>query len=137
VWDDTDPMMMNRLRVDRGAIKFVLNGADIMCPGLTSPGATMHDEVEEGTPVVRAHPLRASMPPSGCYTGMCDTSRVSVAPVRRRLRTGKAPGWRSQAIYAEGKEHAVALGVTTMSTAEMYDPSVLLRTNGFSSDASS
>lgn len=27
-----------------------------------------------------------------------------------------------QAIYAEGKEHAVALGVTTMSTADMYVP---------------
>jgi PUA domain protein len=65
------PLMMKRLRVDRGAIKFVLSGANIMCPGLTSPGATMHDEAEEGTPV---------------------------------------------AIYAEGKEHAVAIGVTTMST---------------------
>ena len=31
--------------MDGGAIKFVLAGADIMCPGLTSEGATMHDEV--------------------------------------------------------------------------------------------
>ena len=37
--------MMNRLRVDTGAIKFVLSGANIMCPGLTSPGATIHNEV--------------------------------------------------------------------------------------------
>jgi predicted RNA-binding protein (TIGR00451 family) len=29
----------------QGAIKFVLSGANIMCPGLTSPGATIHDEV--------------------------------------------------------------------------------------------
>lgn len=27
-------------RVDKGAIKFVLSGANIMCPGLTSPKAT-------------------------------------------------------------------------------------------------
>ncbi|EYB81039.1 hypothetical protein Y032_0394g634 [Ancylostoma ceylanicum] len=27
--------------VDKGAIKFVLNGSSIMCPGLTSPGAKM------------------------------------------------------------------------------------------------
>lgn len=39
------PEMMKRLRVDQGAPKFVLAGANIMCPGLTSEGATMHDEV--------------------------------------------------------------------------------------------
>ncbi len=39
------PQIMPRLRADKGAIKFVLSGANIMCPGLTSPGATMHDEV--------------------------------------------------------------------------------------------
>ena len=39
------PDMMPKLRADEGAIKFVLSGANIMCPGLTSPGATVHDEV--------------------------------------------------------------------------------------------
>lgn len=42
------PDMMKKLRADQGAIKFVLSGANIMCPGLTSPGATMHDEVRAG-----------------------------------------------------------------------------------------
>ncbi|KAK9236314.1 PUA-like domain-containing protein [Lipomyces kononenkoae] len=32
------------VRVDRGAIKFILSGANIMCPGLTSKGATLPDE---------------------------------------------------------------------------------------------
>jgi PUA domain protein len=27
--------------VDKGAIKFVLSGANIMCPGLTSPGGKL------------------------------------------------------------------------------------------------
>ncbi|QDZ18350.1 PUA domain-containing protein [Chloropicon primus] len=45
------PQMMPKLRVDTGAIKFVLSGANIMCPGLTSPGATIHDEVDKETPV--------------------------------------------------------------------------------------
>lgn len=39
------PEMMKKLRVDKGALKFVMSGANIMCPGLTSPGATIHDEV--------------------------------------------------------------------------------------------
>jgi PUA domain protein len=39
------PDMMPKLRADQGAIKFVLSGANIMCPGLTSPGATIHNEV--------------------------------------------------------------------------------------------
>jgi PUA domain protein len=70
------PQMMNKLRVDTGAIKFVLQGANIMCPGLTSPGATIHTEVEADAPV---------------------------------------------AIYAEGKEHAMAVGITKMSTQDMRD----------------
>lgn len=37
--------MMKKLRTDQGAIKFVLSGANIMCPGLTHPDAVMHDEV--------------------------------------------------------------------------------------------
>jgi len=39
------PEAMPKLRTDLGAIKFVLSGANIMCPGLTSEGATIHDEV--------------------------------------------------------------------------------------------
>ncbi|KAF9971908.1 Malignant T-cell-amplified sequence 1 [Actinomortierella ambigua] len=35
------PNMLPRLQVDRGAIKFVIGGANIMCPGLTSKGAKM------------------------------------------------------------------------------------------------
>lgn len=42
------PDMMKKLRADKGAIKFVVSGANIMCPGLTSPGATIHDEVGWG-----------------------------------------------------------------------------------------
>jgi malignant T-cell-amplified sequence len=60
-------------QVDKGAIRFVLSGANIMCPGLTSPGAFMNP-AEKGTPV---------------------------------------------AIMAEGKEHCLAIGLTTMSTEEM------------------
>ncbi|KAK3418664.1 hypothetical protein EUGRSUZ_H03249 [Eucalyptus grandis] len=42
---------MKKLQVDSGAIKFVLAGANIMCPGLTSPGGALDDEVGAETPV--------------------------------------------------------------------------------------
>ncbi|VDP69310.1 unnamed protein product [Echinostoma caproni] len=67
------PFMLPHLQVDRGAIKHVLNGSNIMCPGLTSPGARM-TQVPQGSVV---------------------------------------------AIMAEGKEHALAIGITSMSTDEI------------------
>ena len=61
-------------QVDKGAIKFVLSGANIMAPGLTSPGGKM-------TP--------------------CEKNTVVT-------------------IMAEGKQHALAVGIMKMSTDEMY-----------------
>ncbi|XP_031101783.1 uncharacterized protein LOC116005680 [Ipomoea triloba] len=45
------PNIMKKLQVDRGAIKYVLSGANIMCPGLTSPGGALDVEVGAETPV--------------------------------------------------------------------------------------
>uniref|UniRef100_A0A182QQW3 PUA domain-containing protein n=1 Tax=Anopheles farauti TaxID=69004 RepID=A0A182QQW3_9DIPT len=64
------PFFLPMEQVDKGAIRFVLSGANIMCPGLTSPGACM-TKVDKGTVV---------------------------------------------AIMAEGKQHALAIGMTTLST---------------------
>ena len=44
--------MMKSVQVDKGAIKFVLSGANIMCRGLTSPGGRLPDGLEAGEPVV-------------------------------------------------------------------------------------
>ncbi|KAJ8655238.1 hypothetical protein O0I10_009106 [Lichtheimia ornata] len=41
------PDLLPKLQVDRGAIKFVLSGANIMCPGLTSKGARMDVDLPE------------------------------------------------------------------------------------------
>ncbi|KAJ1786346.1 translation machinery-associated protein 20 [Coemansia sp. RSA 2399] len=69
------PDILPKVQVDRGAIKFVLSGANIMCPGLTSPGAKLpEEEVPEGKLVV---------------------------------------------VMAEGKEHALATGITRMSTGDI------------------
>jgi len=40
--------MLKKVRVDTGAIKFVLQGAFIMCPGLTSPGGNLDEDFLEG-----------------------------------------------------------------------------------------
>lgn len=48
---------MHEVQVDRGAIKYVLGGAHIMCPGLTSPGGKMEEELEAETPVVCTYTL--------------------------------------------------------------------------------
>ena len=44
------PVFLTKQQVDKGAIRFVLSGANIMCPGLTSPGAFMNP-VDKGTVV--------------------------------------------------------------------------------------
>ena len=67
------PDILPKFRVDRGAIRFVLSGANIMAPGLTSPGGHMD-------------------------------------PVPAESLVG---------IFAEGKEHALAIGVTTMSSEQI------------------
>ena len=44
VWScGADPFLLPHMQVDKGAIKFILSGANVMCPGLTSPGARVSD----------------------------------------------------------------------------------------------
>lgn len=64
------PFLLPVMRVDRGAIKHVVNGAHVMVPGLRSTRASLDDSIKKGSVV---------------------------------------------AIYAESKEHAIAVGVTQMS----------------------
>lgn len=42
------PDALPRIRIDRGAIRFVLSGANLMVPGLTSPGGRLPSEEAEG-----------------------------------------------------------------------------------------
>ncbi|TKA28739.1 hypothetical protein B0A50_03067 [Salinomyces thailandicus] len=42
------PWCFSRVRIDRGAIRFVLSGATLMVPGLTSPGGRLPGEGEDG-----------------------------------------------------------------------------------------
>ena len=51
------PNILPHVQCDRGAIRFVLSGANIMCPGLTSAGGRMNVELDAGVPVVRIYLL--------------------------------------------------------------------------------
>lgn len=73
--------------VDKGAIPYLLGGANIMCPGLTNPGS--------------------EMPPDGLVQ---DGDGFDVPGLQ------KGDGI---VIMAEGKEHAIAVGVMTMSSAQV------------------
>lgn len=41
------PHAFKTIRIDRGAIRFVLSGATLMVPGLTSPGGRLPDKEDE------------------------------------------------------------------------------------------
>jgi len=71
------PYILPMVRVDRGAIRFLLAGAHMMCPGLTSAGGYLP-------------PADAALPAGALV-----------------------------AIHAEGKEHAVGVGITKMGTEAM------------------
>ena len=45
------PGIMKKVTVDKGAIRFVMRGANIMCVGITSPGGDLPDDLEKGDPV--------------------------------------------------------------------------------------
>lgn len=66
--------ILPRVQVDKGAIKFLLQGADVMAPGLTSAAGFLPDGLEKDQLVV---------------------------------------------IYAEGKEHALAVGKMMFGSAEI------------------
>lgn len=53
-----DPNMMPTMRVDKGAISFVMNGANIMCQGFTSKGGRIETPLEAGAPVVSRSPRK-------------------------------------------------------------------------------
>eukprot|EP00913_Durusdinium_trenchii_P016670 g15669.t1 len=82
------PSMMPKMQVDKGAIKFVLRGASIMCPGLTSKGGEMED-VEEGAGVQ----ITAEGTEHACAVGIATMSTEAIRSVNKgwRRRTSHQP----------------------------------------------
>lgn len=73
------PQCFPTLQIDRGAIRFVLSGAQLMCPGLTSPGAKLPDaenNVAAGVVVV----INAEGKSNACMVGLLkmDTEKIKL-----------------------------------------------------------
>lgn len=106
------PDLFPRLRVDRGAIRFVLSGATLMVPGLTSPGGRLPAEpaaakTDEDAP--------------GAAPGVVSGEGLTSADDDRYLKQPALPAGTVVVIEAEGKEHACSIGQLKIGTAEMQD----------------
>ncbi|KAF1975044.1 translation machinery-associated protein 20 [Bimuria novae-zelandiae CBS 107.79] len=85
------PNAFSRLRIDRGAIRFVLSGATLMAPGLTSPGGRLpgdpadtegrygKEDLEPGTPVV----IEAEGKDTACMVGVLKMGTGEMKKVKK------------------------------------------------------
>ena len=55
------PSIVINQQVDKGAIPFVLSGADVMCPGLTSPGGDLNEAKADDIVAIRAEGKQHAM----------------------------------------------------------------------------
>lgn len=96
------PQAFPTIRIDRGAIRFVLSGATLMAPGLTSPGGRLPIPTERtGDPVAEGVPNE----------GVDEDGHWS-----RELEKGEPV-----VVTAEGKENACAVGLLVMGTKEVKE----------------
>ncbi|SCN44603.1 cell cycle regulator protein, putative [Plasmodium malariae] len=72
------PFIMPQIQVDKGAIKHVLRGSNIMCPGVTSPGGKL-DDVEANTVVQ----IRAENKEFACAVGITTMSSKQILEINK------------------------------------------------------
>ena len=84
----------DRVRVDRGAVRFILSGAALMVPGMTSPGGRLPGEWDKDDDG-----------PEEDY----------------RYGSEDIPAGRMVVVEVEGKEHACMIGRLKMGTKEMKE----------------
>ncbi|KAF8456744.1 hypothetical protein BDZ91DRAFT_745286 [Kalaharituber pfeilii] len=76
------PQCFPTLQVDRGAIRFILDGAQLMCPGLTSPGAKLPPP-EEAVPVGKVVVIAAEGKEHACMVGKTKLSSEDIKKVNK------------------------------------------------------
>lgn len=91
------PKAFPTIRIDRGAIRFVLSGATLMAPGLTSPGGRLPQPREEA-----GGDDDEGVDEDGHWSRELDKDEPVV-------------------IVAEGKEHACAVGILVAGTKEVKE----------------
>lgn len=97
------PHAFPTVRIDRGAIRFVLGGATLMAPGLTSRGGRLP----------RPHPRPAPPPDRPLPEGVPDEGPDEEGRWSRELEKGEPV-----VVAAEGKEEICMVGVLAMGTKE-------------------
>jgi PUA domain protein len=97
------PTCFPSIRIDRGAIRFVLSGATLMAPGLTSAGGRLPSGNPEEQGVYGEAKVSEGEEREGWYGG-------------RELEAGEPV-----VICAEGKEEACAVGLLAMGTKEVKE----------------
>lgn len=103
-----DPNMMPTMRVDKGAISFVMNGANIMCQGFTSKGGRIDTPLEAGEAVVSLFSpyvffslaIIASVPTNSCpsdvFAGRASDRALCGEPHASFFFCGEGECWRVQ-----------------------------------------
>jgi hypothetical protein len=114
------PTMMPRIQVDTGAIKYVFGGANVMCPGITSAG---EQRLDAGW---RSLDPSSTLSSNSPHCRSSASSHEHALPSSRSAAPGaggaipvELPEGAPVAVFAQGKEHAMAIGVLKMSTADM------------------
>ncbi|CAD6575907.1 MAG: translation machinery-associated protein 20 [Cyphobasidiales sp. Tagirdzhanova-0007] len=75
------PDLLPKVQVDKGAIKFVLAGANIMCPGLTSPGGYLTSSLAPETAVA----IFAESKHLPCAVGLMKMSTEEIRKVNKGI----------------------------------------------------
>ena len=96
------PSIMPKMQVDQGAIKFVLRGANIMAPGLTSAGGAYEKGIGKGSPVQ----ITAEGCEHACAIGIMsiDASELESKPTGQAIESVHSLGdglWKLEKVFKE------------------------------------
>ena len=96
------PSMMPKMQVDQGAIKFVLRGANVMAPGLTSAGGAVEKGIQKGAPVQ----ITAEGCNHACAIGLMSmtSEELEAKPAGQAIESVHSIGdglWKLEKVYKE------------------------------------
>jgi PUA domain protein len=81
---NTDPDVIPKVQVDRGAIRFLLSGANMMCPGFTSKGGWL-PPAEVSIPINHAVAIYAEGKESATGIGLTKMSSEDIKSINKGI----------------------------------------------------